>query len=1102
VLCPSCRAPVKADAKFCPSCGAAIGRAAGYGVELREVACLACDVQGLTKLEGRISPRRVSEYLTECAAALDDACATYAGTVVHREDAGLTAIFGAPVAREREVELAVGAALALRERVADISERAYAETGRSLSTRSAVDFGVVRGGVYAAAAEYAAMGSPVEGAAVLRNSARPNTVILSTAAADQVRGIFTLKSVSLGKTAAKGLPEMGYMVECPADPLAAIPSRREVFVGRGDELSKLARFLEDLRGGRGRTVGISGGPGIGKTRLVAEALAESEGIRSFVSKCLPVTVGASYGAFRKGLADALARFPGKNYLERAENLLGASRPELVEAVPILSAVLEPELLETHITEQLRGVARFDKLYELFEAIWAQVAGEKPTVLVLEDVQWASNADFLLLSRFASRVFSLPLLLIVTARNPEALKRVTSDVIELSPLPNEEVAELVRALIPPERLSPALLRRIIVWAKGNPLYCEQVAAAILSKGLGEAFKPPTSVKAAARARADGLSPKALQAAKIATCIGLEGEIELWRDVVPAGVADVWDELIIELERFGVLRVSGDRFSFGHDVMAEVLYESLVRKERNEIYSAIARAAEARNLEPEMVAHYLLEAGRRREAVEHLKEAGDRAAASYALSEAVSHYRRALDCIREVGAAGAGLRIELAEKLSSRLLDYADPRGALEVIEEELNNAAKPAVQAKLLYLAGNAYGDLGENRKARLYLEDARNIYNALNDPLMEGKTIQSLVKVLVLLGEEGARRRALAEALARFTEAGDEVSVAYCYNIIGSDYLNADEPSRALEYFKDGLDIWQQAGDLSGQAIALTNLGYAYYLLGYYHDAAGFADRALKITRRIGTRRTQATAVCNLVAYYLYLEPSKAEEFGKEAIALAESIPNYEILSGAHINVGELDRCRGRWDKARRHAAAALKAAAKVQSKAHRFYAELLAARIEMDAGSFDGEDFGRHYEAVFTLEPPSRETAALVRANLEADLAMARGDAGRAAELVRELAAALDAAKKTEEVFEGRLRLGEVKMFLGDAAGAAAEFEWVMGQADGRDFLHWPRAAFRLAQCCVALGRAEDAGSYLDLAGRVFEKYGWSYWMNQVTSFRTERGL
>lgn len=1102
MLCPSCHATVRADANFCPVCGASVGRAGGYGVELREVACLAGDVQGLAKLVGSIPTAQVSDYVAECMVALDDACTAHGGTVINRYSAGLTAIFGAPVAREREVELAVRAAFTSRDCIADVSKRLYAASGENVATRFAVDFGVVRVGANVAAADYVALGSTVENAARLRNNARPNTVLLSAAAADQVRRLFAVKPVSLGATTPDGLAETGFIVEGFTDSFAGVAPSRKVFVGRYGELLKLRRTLDDLRAGRGATVGISGGPGIGKTRLVAEALVGLEDARVFVGKCLPVTVEVSYAAFRSPLSDALAHFSGSSHLERAEDLLRAGKPELLEAAPLLSAVLERQPLETPITEQLRGVARFERLYELFETVWADVAARGPAVLILEDAQWASNADFLLLSRFASRVNKLPLLLIVTAREPELLRRVTADVVELPPLGDGDVAELVRALIPRERLAPELLQRIITWARGNPLYCEEVAAAVLTRGAGEAFKPPASVKAAARARADRLSPEASKVAKIASCVGLEGELALVRDVAPAEIGKVVDELIAELERVGVLTVSGGRFSFAHDVTGEVLYESLIKKERSAIFSAIARAAEKRGAEPGMVAHYLLEAGRNRDAVEHLKAAGDRAAGGYALLEAISHYQRAFECVRDVGPADPGLRVELIEKLSSCLLEYADPRRALELAEEELKYAETSVARAKLLCLAGKAYSELGENREARLYLEDARNIYNALNEPLLEGKTLQSLVKVLAFLGEDGARRRAIAGALARFTEAGDDVAVAYCYNIIGSDYLSADEPERALEYFHDGLYIWQQAGYLPGQAIALTNLGFADYLLGRYHDAVDFAERALEITRRIGTRRTEAAAVCNLIAYYLYLEPSKAEEYGREAVALAEDISSYEILSGAHINVGELERCRGRWDAAREHAAAALEAAAQIGSAAHEFYAELLGARVELDAGAYDSDEFRRHYRAVFALELPSRETAALARANLDADLALARRDAERAAEMVEEVAAAVAAAKKAEEVHEGRLRLGELKLFLGDAAGSAAEFDWVMRRTDGRDFLHWPRAAFRLAQACFASGRRDDAAHYLESAERVFRKYDWQYWLDRVTRFREEAKL
>ncbi len=1101
-MCSSCHATVRGDANFCPVCGAPVRRAGGYGVELREVACLAGDVQGWGKLLGRIPTAQVSNYVSECMAALEESCVSLGGTVISRHTAGLTAIFGAPVASEREVELAVRAAFAARDNITAVSKRLYAASGQNLAARFAVDFGVVRVGAHVAAADYVALGSPVENAARLRNSARPNTVLLSAAAADQVRGLFKSKPVALGVATSDGGPESGYIAEGFADSLVEVRAPGKVFVGRREELERLRQALDGLRAGRGAVVGVAGGPGIGKTRLIAEALAAADDVFVFAGRCLPVTAELFYAAFRNPLAAALESSPGATPLERAGNLIRDRKPELAEAVPLLSVILEREALETPITEQLKGVARFERLYELFEVIWADAAEKGATVLVLEDAQWASNADFLLLSRFSARVAALPLLLVITAREPELLARVTSDVIRLAPLAEADVEELVRALIPRERLDPQLLRRIVVWARGNPLYCEEVAAAVVTRGPGEAFRPPASVKAAARARADRLSADALKLAKIVSCVGLESDLALVRDVAPSELAEGAEELFAELERAGILTLTGDKLAFVHDVIGEVLYESLVKKERAAILTDIARAAGARGAEPGVVAHYLLEAGKGREAVEHLKEAADRAAAAYALVEAITLYQRALDRVRQVGPSAVDLKLELIEKLSSGLLDYADPKRALELIEEELKYAETPAARAKLLFLAGRAYSDLRENRKARLYLDDARNIYNALNDPLMEGKTLQYLVKVLTFLGEAGARRRAIAEALARFTEAGDDAAVAYCYNIIGSDYLNADEPARALEYFRDGLDIWQQSRDLPGQAIALTNLGYAHYLLGRYHEAVGFAERALGITRRIDTRRTQAAVVCNLTAYYLYLEPAKAEGYGREAVALGGDIPDYEILSGAHINLGELERCRGRWGAAREHASVALEAAGHLESTSHRFYAELLAARVELDAGAYDSDKFRRHYQAVFAFEPPSRETAALVRVKLEAELALARRDAGRAAELAAELATRLAEVKKAEEVYEGHLRLGELELFLGEAAAAAAEFEWVMQQTDGRDFLHWPRAAFRLGAACVALGRRDDARKYLDLAGRVFRKYDWNYWSDRVAQFKTEAEL
>jgi len=1100
--CPSCKTPVEAEANYCPSCGTLLARAGRYGVELREVACLAIDIQGLAKLLGQISTAEVSGYVAECLTALEETCTAYGGTVITRHSAGLAAIFGAPVTREREVELAARAAFAARERIAQISARLASAHGQSLTSRYAIDYGLVRVGAQAAAADYVALGAPVEEVARLRNNARPNTVLLSRAAADQVRTSFRLRPVALGTTTGDGRAESGYLAEEMLDSPAAASHLRRPFVGRGAEAAQLREAVAALRQGRGGTVALAGEPGIGKTRLVWEVLGGEEGVRVYAGRCLPLTTEISFAAFVPPLLAALELAPGATLRRRAEAVIDETRPDLREAIPILTAAVERRTPETPLTEQLTGVARFEKLAELFEAVWAYAAAKYPTVLVLEDAQWASNADFLLLARFASRVATLPLLLIITARDAEVLRRVTPEVTPLPPLKVEDLEALARELIPREKSTPELIRRLVEWAAGNPLYCEEMAASVVAgSGSGE-FRPPASLKAAARARADQLSSEALAVAKTAACVGLEAELDLLREVVPSPSASNLEGVAGELEAAGLARIVEGRLVFSNDVAREVLYESLVKKERAAKLAEIARAAEARGAEPGVVAHYLLAAGRSREAVEHLKEAGDRAAASYALAEAITHYGRAFENLGRVAPADAGFRLELVEKLADARLEYGEARQVLDLIEEELRYAETPAARGKLLFLAGRAYSFLSDYRKSLLFLEDARNIYQSLNDPLMEGQTLRAAAKAYLFLGDRQARQNAVAGALARFTEAGDDVGVGYCYNYIGADYQNADEPTKGLEYFQEALYIWQQAGHLPGQAVALTNLSVGYYLLGRNREAADFAERAVEMTRRIGTRRVQAAAAANLAAFLRYLDPARAEDYGQQAAALAEDIQNYEALSASHVNLGELARYQGRWDAAREHVAAAQAAATAMRAAHFGFEPELLGAKIELDAGEYDSEKFRRHYEAVYQIDPPFRETAALARASLEAALVLARGDRGRAATAAAELTARLGAAKKADEIYEGRIRLGELKLFAGETAAAAAEFEWVLGQTEGVNVVHWPWAAFGLARAHFASGRREEAERNLAAAEETFFKYGWMYWTDRVAQFRADSAL
>lgn len=290
--------------------------------------------------------------------------------------------------------------------------------------------------------------------------------------------------------------------------------------------------------------------------------------------------------------------------------------------------------------------------------------------------------------------------------------------------------------------------------------------------------------------------------------------------------------------------------------------------------------------------------------------------------------------------------------------------------------------------------------------------------------------------------------------------------------------------------------------MALANLCVVSGELGKIKEAASYAERALAIARRIGTLEHIAINISNLAAIYSFLDPARALRYSAEAIAAAKEAGSLDVMAGSYINLGEFERFRGRWDEARRCAARARELCERVGSDDRLFYAYLLSVAVEVDAGNADSPEFHAYFEKWDRINPTYKETAALARAYVGAALALAGRDRDQAAKVASELRERLTSAKKMDEVCEGRLALGELSLFLGNAAGAALEFEKVLVQAEGEDLVHWPRAAFGMARVCESFGQREEAAAYLDAAEDIFKHFGSICWTGKVARFRTAAGL
>jgi predicted ATPase len=229
-------------------------------------------------------------------------------------------------------------------------------------------------------------------------------------------------------------------------------------VGRNNEIAMLAGRIRQVAKGRGSVVLIEGEPGIGKTTLVRAALAEAAepicevfwGAGDELGQALPLLPLLEALQIRE-----LSGNPRRNSIVRL--VRGESRDEGAD----VSAVLGEQLL----------------------ALIAEQCTVRPTILVIDDLQWADQASITLWGRLARSTTKTPLLLIGAMRPvPQrsdlmALQRVvgSSARLRLTGLSEDAVAKLV-ALLAGGQPDHRVLR-LAGGAAGNPLYVTELVAAL-------------------------------------------------------------------------------------------------------------------------------------------------------------------------------------------------------------------------------------------------------------------------------------------------------------------------------------------------------------------------------------------------------------------------------------------------------------------------------------------------------------------------------------------------------------------------------------------------------------------------------------------------
>jgi serine/threonine protein kinase/tetratricopeptide (TPR) repeat protein len=692
------------------------------------------------------------------------------------------------------------------------------------------------------------------------------------------------------------------------------------FIGREAELESLREEYKTALHGGARITVITGDAGVGKTRLLDEFLlwARNEGAVVFRGRFF------SYEGDRPP--------PHETYLWM---LSSAEGPGAVKA--------------DNAPNQKHDLGE-DK-WQAFSNIangFAERSGNKPLVIALDDLHWATALDLEFLSYLQRGQTKQEVLIIATARHDSARADMSTDLakwltkignqraltrIGIQPFEKGEVRRWLSANFRSMRIRAEDLRRLAKVTGGNPYYLSEVVRHLVSSGviakterggwqcasLADVELPET-VNTVVRAKVSELDDDVREVVELASVVGEEFRFE----TLEAACGLDEDELEQRLEkatRRGILTEKnlspGSDFRFSTATMRSVLYSDLSKRKRRRLHRKVVEALErlyAKDRDRiakvlcyhrhamgdwEPTLHWGLVAGQAlaRDDVDNAEACLGRA------REAAQH-------LHDEGIDPPVLDLARLEYMSGELFARV---GRHEEADGLLRNAARRASAVGdrslqldvLLALSENRLGK-GDLEAARQTGEEAIELAQRLGDHEREYEARAQTANYTAQMGRfEDAK-----DLLGPIVAAGDDVALSRVLSL-GFRELAWIETrmghfKRAEGYAEQARELARQANDALLEYRALATLAVVYGESGAHEPSNELIRQALSMARRLSLRRREGIELLNLGENLYYLgkyEQALARSF--EALAIFTEVQDRATEGGCRVNVGRILLAKG-----------------------------------------------------------------------------------------------------------------------------------------------------------------------------------------------------
>ncbi len=805
-------------------------------------------------------------------------------------------MFGAPVAPDAP-EQALRCLLALQREKPDYIA----------AQRIGVSVGKVFAGPVGSSArrEYTVVGDVVNQSARLMQVCEPGAILTDQATAERTRQVIEcepLPTIHLKGKQTAVTPHLVQRDRAVTTLMKAYIDRWErPLIGREAELDLLLGGMDTALRGIGGAAAVSGGTGVGKSRLLADGVSHwlVNGGLGLIGVCYPHTNDTPYSPWRDVWREYFGLTDGMTVAQQVTAVVTQTRallPDIGEDVGLWRELLGLPLPQAASLGDLTAEARQVRLFALIRRCCTIIAAQQPLLIVLEGLQWADQASLALLDDLGTHLDGMSLFLAFTFRAREdvqmaLLERPFCLPIPLTDLSPASARQMLAQLVGTSELPQAVEQHLGMRDREgrdspvNPLFLEEALNVMMGAGVLRVngrvqvdevelarMQVPDTIHGLLLARLDRLPPAGRDLLQMASVIGRQFSAEPLQAIAESPAQHTVLRLLAELSESDMTQlITADPewiYLFQHAMTHEVAYESLPYARRQELHAGVASWLSSKyqsNLKPlhSVLAYHFSRANNHAQALHYAILAADEARNIFANREAIDLYNLAETHLNALGDEGLWeTAVHLYLSRGNVLILLGDLATAFADAEKALALANVNGDQGSTAV----AYNLMAEIRYRQGAFDEVQALTGTIINDLKNAADSDQLARAYIWAGWATSSRLDYSAAML-YLERAKEICqqennnylLARVYEAISFTRYSQKELELSLQAMQQGVELSREFSTPINIGIALSNVGFVQFTLGQYQEAVKTFDEAVLIGKESG-KNLYALAMTNRAA--------------------------------------------------------------------------------------------------------------------------------------------------------------------------------------------------------------------------------------------------